>query len=1392
MKHSFIWLILCLIVSPCVSPILGQDCQPITDASNLARTSHTLNQTIGINAGFDIERFFGNVSGYSFNQDSILLSDVMATSPIIRFFYSQNKDYDDGVNPRVAEDLGPLDFENLININDRSTHFTENYVRILPLFEAGFEVQVAIEISHGKVFPDKWWSVEELSSEANNNSSPNMDQVIQEVTAEGKDWATAFLKVYDPKDPRGDFSPKPIVTVLELGNEPWGYDLGVEGFRAYIKGMYDAFADYYDHPTEFRIKLASAAFQGHASIGSDFYSGNILDYAGTMIGDEGNSRVDLSPLRNALTEGVGVHNYSFTDYCDIDANTLINHPERTNNGFMAYKNISEWVNNNMPDGTKKVNATEYGWNSDYEPRLYFPCADGHVNEWGGCDEIANYDELVAISLDGRKYDYNEGRLIDRVSQKIVGRTAQAAYIVRSTLMMNRWGVNKTMLYGLLDDWANPLYFSNGLIDTDRAQTADITLDELKDIEPNPSGKKESWYAVKRLKEILGDKYFIEQHGSEEDGGIYTYTYGDSENGIPTHLVTWSAININELENGAFINVVNDNNNINAIQNITSTLNLASLNLPAGTRLDLSQPSIYLNGKLNDDWQSTQALIVENDATMIRVSPIPVVIPLITNNSNSTACNNLFHTIEGHNTAVITNDIAPAKITYFDTNDPSAPPVVNTVCDGNCAQTESIELPNGSFNFTVTVEDDGDICSNILNVLIVDADPCVNTTITNNEGLVTVNSYDGELIHIQMVDVSNDDIIFDNQNLTSSIETELTPGNYNVLIDGEICQQLFITEGAVDDPDPNTLQCQGATIHYGDGQISVIMDNGENAGIKIHDLNNNWVVVANNDYQSNRLEVNLPAGNYLVKINSIGCGEIDMADMESSTPVDELTCQDATINAENDQILVTMNNGQHADIRIYDASNNFAIAASNDAESSNLEVALPAGVYLISVNNFDCQEITIEDPIISPPNNGASASCEDATITYGSGAISVTMNDGENAGIKIHDLLNGWVVVATNDYQSSSLVVDLPAGEYLVKINGNECEEILLEEEVITPPGNSFSCQDATISFGNGEIAIIMNDGENAGIKIHDLLNGWVVVASNNYETSSLVVDLPAGEYLVKINSNSCEEIILDGAASITPENSFQCHGATIDYGDGEITITMDDEEMAGIKIHDLLNGWVVVANNDYATNELTISLPDGKYLVKINSQPCEEIILGSPSTQGVIDCSESVITFNDGSINVLMDNGQQGNIQIFNEAGVALTSNSTVQRRQVIVDNLPDGNYTVIVNGVSCQQVMMTSEANQQQGLNNEISAASDPAINLFPNPAQDYIQVHLPKLEGLAGTIRVYDAYGQMMAEYQTEALHSYERLELTNARNGLYFMTIKAENNRRIGKRFVVEDGK
>ena len=153
-----------------------------------------------------------------------------------------------------------------------------------------------------------------------------------------------------------------------------------------------------------------------------------------------------------------------------------------------------------------------------------------------------------------------------------------------------------------------------------------------------------------------------------------------------------------------------------------------------------------------------------------------------------------------------------------------------------------------------------------------------------------------------------------------------------------------------------------------------------------------------------------------------------------------------------------------------------------------------------------------------------------------------------------------------------------------------------------------------------------------------------------------------------------------------------------------------------------------------------------------------------------------------------MNDNQLAVIEILDETGQSMVQN-TVPRIQLIVDELPEGSYTVAINDNICEVIDVIDSQSFIFGNDDK-----DPnkSVTLFPNPAQDHIRVHLPKLAGLAGTIQVLDAYGQIITEHTTESLNNYERLELQNARNGLYFMTIKADNKKRIGKRFVVEDGR
>jgi len=218
--------------------LIAQECLPLATTSNLAKTKHPLKEIIGINVGYEIEHFT--------KANNFPLEEVGGLCNIIRFFYQQDKDYD-GIAPKDIR-LGDKTAVELI-ADSPPRYLWDNYIRIKKIKEAGLKVSVAIEISV-RNFPDKWWRQEELGDS------------IMEIQATGKDWAYAFLKVYDPKIANDTFPDSPpIVDILELGNEPWG-DPGIKAYRAYIQGIISAFDAYYGFSKP-RIGIAGAAYQAH-------------------------------------------------------------------------------------------------------------------------------------------------------------------------------------------------------------------------------------------------------------------------------------------------------------------------------------------------------------------------------------------------------------------------------------------------------------------------------------------------------------------------------------------------------------------------------------------------------------------------------------------------------------------------------------------------------------------------------------------------------------------------------------------------------------------------------------------------------------------------------------------------------------------------------------------------------------------------------------------------------------------------------------------------------------------------------------------------------------------------------------------------------------------------
>lgn len=565
-------------------PLVAQECLPLAGADNLAKTNRPLKEIIGINAGYEIEHFT--------KANKFPLDEVSELGSFIRFFYQQDKDYD-GIAPKDIR-LGEKTNAELV-ADSPPAYVWDNYVRIKKIKEAGLKVHAAIEISV-RNFPNKWWRQEELGNS------------IEEIQATGMDWACAFLKVYDPKNSNNTFpDTPPLVDILELGNEPWG-DPGIAAYQAYIHGILLAFDTYYGSIKP-RIGIAGAAYQAHELKGSTFGSGHLADAVDIMIGGPNQNKI-----RSNITEGIGVHNYNFSDYRRLDVYTIQQHPEATNGGFHIYKNISTWVKKNMPIGFQKVNATEFGWNSDDEPGHIFECHK--ANQWGGCQE-ANFANTIALSMPGCNYNYGT-RECGKAVKIGIGRTAQAAYIIRSILLLHSWGANQAVIYNIMDDWTNGAYYSNGLVDTN----VPSNVSELKTMPIRPKEKKEAWYALLKLNQLLGDQYYLGTYGTAKDLGIYVHLYGDAK-GQAKNMVAWRAVDLSKLNYGKK-NMLNSSANITVVENQVISMNFADLGCPFNIQIDPTKKVTYLDGR-NPSYSRPSTELYRNG--QIWVSAIPIVIPL---------------------------------------------------------------------------------------------------------------------------------------------------------------------------------------------------------------------------------------------------------------------------------------------------------------------------------------------------------------------------------------------------------------------------------------------------------------------------------------------------------------------------------------------------------------------------------------------------------------------------------------------------------------------------------------------------------------------------------------------------------------------------------------------
>ena len=273
---------------------------------------------------------------------------------------------------------------------------------------------------------------------------------------------------------------------------------------------------------------------------------------------------------------------------------------------------------------------------------------------------------------GADWLYYVGLNNGKVQPKSIGEKAQAAYLIRSYLLLARWGITKGFVYESLDEITNAGYHHTGIL----GKTVPDNANKFESTNFNQaiiSGPKKAFYALSKLHQFLGsgpvntrttakEKHFL--YALQEDSTAYVYVIGERMSDStykPTEIVAWSPVNLNDAEK---INVIgsgtddfgqigqigtrtkNPNNEFvdftsNHLTNqLTKSLSVPLTNLNYMV-IDSAQNAYYLDWNTADytgSWKdstplkkaSTIATIDNNNLNISVLTGIPVVIPIVTN------------------------------------------------------------------------------------------------------------------------------------------------------------------------------------------------------------------------------------------------------------------------------------------------------------------------------------------------------------------------------------------------------------------------------------------------------------------------------------------------------------------------------------------------------------------------------------------------------------------------------------------------------------------------------------------------------------------------------------------------------------------------------------------
>ena len=483
-----------------------------------------------------------------------------------------------------------------------------------------------------------------------------------------------------------------------------------------------------------------------------------------------------------------------------------------------------------------------------------------------------------------------------------------------------------------------------------------------------------------------------------------------------------------------------------------------------------------------------------------------------------------------------------------------------------------------------------------------------------------------------------------------------------------------------------------------------------AKVEILDKDGNKVSEGTTDENGKLIVEDLPIGDYTIKVTEVPDGYSKPDDTTVTVEEDKTTETVITVEKQKGDLNITVKDKDtqelipNAKVEIYDEDGNKVGESVTDENGKLIVEDLPIGDYTIKVtevpdgyNKPDDTTVTVEDKKTTETV---------ILVEKKKGDLDITVKDKDTdepipgAKVEILDKDGNKVSEGTTDENGKLIIEDLPIGDYTIKVTEVPDGYNKPDDTTVTVEEDKTTDVVITVEKQKGDLDITVKDKDtdelipNAKVEILDKDGNKVGEGITDENGKLIIEDLPIGDYTIKVTEvpdgyNKPDDTIVTVEDEKITETVIK-----IEKQKGNLKVTVVDKESklplenALVAIVDKDGNIVKTTKTDSNGNVYLEAILAGTYTVEVLEAPdgytapaaTQVVVENKKTTEHIIE-----LTRDKGNLSILVEDKETKEllpnvvVVVKDKDGNAVGEYTTNENGQVLVQNLPTGDYTVEV-----------------------------------------------------------------------------------------------------------------